>query len=270
MIFPESSRTGDIRERRRCPGCLPLISSHAAQPVSSMAARAQNCGMAPASFAQLKTSAQARPAICSSGAPIMSAKALLAHTMRESSDCTQTPSSIASMSVFHAPVDVSTPVCEAGCADSDDSSFVVIFYRACQPPSLRVFSIRFLPSNSLASSTCLDRYFATHNEIGILTHEIGIFPQLVGNIPHLMSLSASFEPLSAALTLMARILRCPATQTHQGGIEMNTLKAVNRPDHGAVENEGVDPGNAIVVSEWDADAFHRRVSDLELQGYVVR
>jgi hypothetical protein len=52
---------------------------------------------------------------------------------------------------------------------------------------------------------------------------------------------------------------------------MNTLKPVDRSDRGAsVANEGVDAGNAIVVSEWDADAFHRRVSDLELQGYVVR
>jgi hypothetical protein len=52
---------------------------------------------------------------------------------------------------------------------------------------------------------------------------------------------------------------------------MNTLKAVDRSDHGpAAANEGVDTGNAIVVSEWDADAFHHRVSDLALQGYVVR
>jgi hypothetical protein len=52
---------------------------------------------------------------------------------------------------------------------------------------------------------------------------------------------------------------------------MNTLKAVDSSDRGAtVANEGVDEGYAIVVSEWDADAFHRRVSDLELQGYVVR
>ncbi len=52
---------------------------------------------------------------------------------------------------------------------------------------------------------------------------------------------------------------------------MNTLKAVDSSDRGAaVANEGVDAGNAIIVSEWDADAFHCRVSDLELQGYVVR
>ena len=52
---------------------------------------------------------------------------------------------------------------------------------------------------------------------------------------------------------------------------MNTLKAVDGSDRGhVVANEVVDAGNAIVVSEWDADAFHRRVLDLELQGYVVR
>src|SRR5262249_6501360 len=56
-----------------------------------------------------------------------------------------------------------------------------------------------------------------------------------------------------------------------GGIEMNTLKAVDRSNRGAsVVNEGVDAGNAVIVSEWDADAFHRRVLELELQGYVVR
>jgi len=52
---------------------------------------------------------------------------------------------------------------------------------------------------------------------------------------------------------------------------MKTLKAVGRSNHDdAVADEGVDAGNAIIVSEWDADAFHRRVSDLELQGYAVR
>jgi hypothetical protein len=52
---------------------------------------------------------------------------------------------------------------------------------------------------------------------------------------------------------------------------MSTLKAIDSSDRGAaVANEGVDAGDAIVVSEWDADAFHSRVSDLELQGYVVR
>jgi hypothetical protein len=28
--------------------------------------------------------------------------------------------------------------------------------------------------------------------------------------------------------------------------------------------------NAIVVYEWDPDAFHRRVTDLETQGYITR
>jgi hypothetical protein len=138
-------------------------------------------------------------------------------------------------------------------------------------PSFQVSSVQFLRSNSLASNVGQDRYFATHNEIGVLNHEIGIFPQSVGNIPHLKSLSANFEPLPAALTLLARMLRCPAIQTWQGGIEMNTLKVIDRSNNcAAVANEGVDAGNAIIVSEWDADAFHRRVSDLELQGYVVR
>jgi len=52
---------------------------------------------------------------------------------------------------------------------------------------------------------------------------------------------------------------------------MEILKAVNAPDRGAaLANEGVAVNKAILVSEWDADAFHRRVSDLELQGYVAR
>lgn len=52
---------------------------------------------------------------------------------------------------------------------------------------------------------------------------------------------------------------------------MKTLKAEDDSDRGdTVANEVGDAGNAIVVYEWDADAFHRRVSDLELQGYVVR
>lgn len=38
----------------------------------------------------------------------------------------------------------------------------------------------------------------------------------------------------------------------------------------AVVDEGEAAGKAIVVNEWDADTFHRRVLDLELQGYVVR
>jgi hypothetical protein len=52
---------------------------------------------------------------------------------------------------------------------------------------------------------------------------------------------------------------------------MKTLKAEDNSDRGAAAaNEDVEAGDAIMVSEWDADAFHRRVSDLELQGYVVR
>ncbi len=52
---------------------------------------------------------------------------------------------------------------------------------------------------------------------------------------------------------------------------MNALKSVDIPDRGdTVANESKDVGSAIVVSEWDADAFHRRVSELEMQGYVAR
>jgi hypothetical protein len=52
---------------------------------------------------------------------------------------------------------------------------------------------------------------------------------------------------------------------------MTTLKAVDSSDRGdAAANEGGAVSNVIVVSEWDADAFHRRVTDLEMQGYVVR
>jgi hypothetical protein len=52
---------------------------------------------------------------------------------------------------------------------------------------------------------------------------------------------------------------------------MEILKAVNTSDRGAaVANEGGSVNNAILVSEWDVDAFHRRVSDLELKGYVAR
>jgi hypothetical protein len=83
--------------------------------------------MAPVSFAHPKTSEQERPMICSSGAPIMSANDPLAHTMRESSDCTQTPSSIASNIVSHVRSDAHSPAREYGKTGSDDSSFVVIF-----------------------------------------------------------------------------------------------------------------------------------------------
>src|SRR5262245_8751045 len=199
MIFPEPSRTGETRERRRCPGFLPLISSYSARPVSSLTERAQNCGMAPVSFAQPKTSEHRRPMICSSGTPIMSAKALLANTMRESSDCTQTPSSIASNSVSRVGSAAHSPACDDGKTRSGDSSFVVIFYRACQAPSLRVSSIRFLPSNSLASDASQDRSFETHYEISALTHGIGIFPQSVGNIPHRKGLSAGLEPFPVVI-----------------------------------------------------------------------
>jgi hypothetical protein len=52
---------------------------------------------------------------------------------------------------------------------------------------------------------------------------------------------------------------------------MNTLKAADNSDRDdAAANEGGAVRNAIVVSEWDADAFHRRVSDLEMQGYITR
>jgi hypothetical protein len=52
---------------------------------------------------------------------------------------------------------------------------------------------------------------------------------------------------------------------------MNTLKSVDNSDPGdALASESRNAGDAIVVSEWDADAFHRRVSDLERQGYVAR
>ena len=52
---------------------------------------------------------------------------------------------------------------------------------------------------------------------------------------------------------------------------MKTLKPVDSSDIGAaLANKGWPASNAVVISEWDADAFHRRVMDLELQGYVVR
>jgi hypothetical protein len=37
-----------------------------------------------------------------------------------------------------------------------------------------------------------------------------------------------------------------------------------------VSNEGGVAGDSVVVSEWDADAFHLRVSELEMRGYIVR
>jgi hypothetical protein len=52
---------------------------------------------------------------------------------------------------------------------------------------------------------------------------------------------------------------------------MKTLNAVDSSDHDdAAANEDRAMSNAIVVSEWDADAFHRRVSDLEMRGYTTR
>jgi len=52
---------------------------------------------------------------------------------------------------------------------------------------------------------------------------------------------------------------------------MKSLIATDGSDCGdAVVDGSAAAGNAIVVSEWDADTFHRRVLDLEPQGYVVR
>ncbi len=52
---------------------------------------------------------------------------------------------------------------------------------------------------------------------------------------------------------------------------MKSLIAIDGSDCGdAVVDGGAAASNAIVLNEWDADTFHRRVLDLELQGYVVR
>jgi hypothetical protein len=52
---------------------------------------------------------------------------------------------------------------------------------------------------------------------------------------------------------------------------VKTLNAEDDSDRGdTVANEGGIAINAIVVSEWGAEVFHRRVSDLELQGYIAR
>jgi hypothetical protein len=52
---------------------------------------------------------------------------------------------------------------------------------------------------------------------------------------------------------------------------MKSLIAIDGSDCGdAVVDGGAAASNAIVVNEWDADTFHRRVLDLELKGYVVR
>jgi hypothetical protein len=124
-------------------------------------------------------------------------------------------------------------------------------------------SIQFLQGNSPASDASRDRNFATHNEIRILTHQIGVFPQSLGNIPHRKS-------QSAGLTMLIYVGLHVASYPHINSARrktMQTLKTVNGSDRGEAV---VDEGNAIVVSEWDADAFHRRMSDLELRGYVVR
>jgi hypothetical protein len=52
---------------------------------------------------------------------------------------------------------------------------------------------------------------------------------------------------------------------------MKSLIARDGSDCGdAVVDGGAAASNAILVNEWDADTFHRRVLNLELQGYVVR
>ena len=52
---------------------------------------------------------------------------------------------------------------------------------------------------------------------------------------------------------------------------MKILIAADGSDRGDdVVRKGEAAGNAIVVSEWDADTFHRRVLELELQGYEPR
>jgi hypothetical protein len=52
---------------------------------------------------------------------------------------------------------------------------------------------------------------------------------------------------------------------------MKFLTAIDDLDCGdAVVDEGKVASNAIIVNEWDADTFHRRVLDLEQQGYVAR
>jgi len=52
---------------------------------------------------------------------------------------------------------------------------------------------------------------------------------------------------------------------------MKILIAADGSDRSdAVAHKGGTASNAIVVSEWDSDSFHRRVLDLELQGYALR
>jgi hypothetical protein len=45
---------------------------------------------------------------------------------------------------------------------------------------------------------------------------------------------------------------------------MESLKAEAGADHNDTRNK------AIIISEWDADTFHRRVLELGLEGYAVR
>lgn len=52
---------------------------------------------------------------------------------------------------------------------------------------------------------------------------------------------------------------------------MKSLIAIDGSNCGdGVVDEGNAASNPIVVNEWDADMFHRRVLDLEQQGYVAR
>ncbi len=51
---------------------------------------------------------------------------------------------------------------------------------------------------------------------------------------------------------------------------MKTLIAECDSDPGDAVDKDKAASDVILVSEWDADSFHRRVSELALQGYVVR
>jgi hypothetical protein len=134
-----------------------------------------------------------------------------------------------------------------------------------------VSSVQFLQSNSLASKVGQIRYFATHNRTGLLTHQMGIFPQLLGKIRRHKNQSGELKPPPTVLIVLACLLRLAATETLQAGVEMNTLKSIDSSYRGDVmTDESREGGDAIVVSEWDADAFHRCVSELERQGYVAR
>ena len=93
--------------------------------------------------------------------------------------------------------------------DYKNNNCVSCHSRLLEP--LRVGKRSLDRSNSFATTAGQDRYFATHNEIAILTHEIGIFPQSLGNIPRRKSLSASFESLPATLPMLAQMLQRAAT-----------------------------------------------------------